>query len=214
MHRPNRIGSHHIVDLSSDIDTGLISAANWPTTLGTTPVYQVQTESAVVGEKAACLNWQLDPTATYVTAAGKSFAIGRFISGEHRGDLPMIYTVSGSAIIGLNGGVSDRIPAFRMGRLDSGSVTVDHTAAVNQVTNSYELPSWKYAEANHWHIDCQHTVVDGLFQGDASAYSSQPVAFFLGFDNEASGAINIEFLKLSLSIFRWSGSLDTFDPTR
>lgn len=218
MHRVDRVARHMLVDTSAiDIDTP-ITTLDFPGVLGTNPAEMfVQTDMALVKDTHA-VAWYKGSGQTWAIAPGDTFAFGRFINGWEDLDAPFHLNVSGAMKIhGIGAGIEMDVGMY-IGELDSGSVVKDYTAQVNQVSNAVRLPlvqQFMLPSAEVMTCSVDVSLLNGLFNGSEAAYSSQPIGVFWCVTNYGAGSTrNIDFMRASLSAFKWSSDIDSLDPVR
>lgn len=217
MFRPNRIGDHPIVDVSAADFTLPQSDAENLASLGTMVLHQVQTDTATLGDPVSCVNFNTgDGLKTWSISSLKSWSFGRFITGAALNNREMMISYSLNATLTL-AAVSPEIKLQAcIGVANATSVTVDKTAQVNlmdtRVILGMDLSQSELTKS----ISVKGTIVNSLFNGGASGeYDTNPIGLWLAVVNtKSSGAAAIKVLSGSLSLYRYSVDIDTFDPTR
>ena len=214
MFRPNRIGEHMLVDLQASATKNPITSANFTNVVGVPTVFDVQTDLATLQSPGSFTNLYVNVSGNWSLGFGESFAWGRFVDGTHENGLPIQYTVVGYMEAEVNRSLEGVSVALNIGELDSGSVSVDYNAQVNKVTNAVPLPcairKGDQSFSAYGAVNC----VDGLFDGNGTSFSTQPVGAFWSIVNDDGVAVIIEYMRMSVSIYKYVGDIDTFDPTR
>lgn len=218
MHRLDRIGEHHIADLSADDHVLLQTPTNFTTSLGTLTLPQVQTDTAVVSDKVSTVNFNSgDAQKTWPLTALLSWSFGRFISGSPINDREVMIGYSLKAVVraaAVNRAITLKLFA---GMANADSVTVDITAQTNLMDTMCLLGVQNNVDnVDMSVINIKGTFLNTLFNGGASGdYDTNPLGIWLQVSNlQSSTTINIHSIIGSLSIYRYSQDIDTFDPTR
>ena len=214
MHRPNRIGNHQLVDTSvAQLEIPILNA-NFGTPLAPArPTMAVQTDFATVQERHA-VSFRKDDSETWALGATENFSFGRFIPGDLADlDIGRIINIAGTLAI-VSNQVHQTVDMY-IGRLISGSPSVDYTAQVNLVEARYKIPAQsRILDGDVQQVDVQTTIVNGLFNGGATDYSDQPLAVFWNVSNYGGSDYTLEDYRGSLSIFSWEEDIKTLDAVR
>ena len=217
MFRPNRIGSHPLSDLSSSDHEIATTDGQFTSTVGTINAHQVQTDSAFYGDPAFMVNVRSANTpVTFSLAAGKSWCFGRAVSGIAPNDRETLFNVSGELrVFGATN--TDISLGFHLGRANASAPSVDATTAVNLIDNRLRVPVIEIPRtANICGFSTKCTVVDTIFNGGAAGvYDSFPIFAYYSITNyNASSAFVIKGIDSSLSIYKYTEDIDSFDPNR
>ena len=213
MHRIERVADYFYSDVSGNLVSNPIAAGDIATVSRSSATgFAVQTDRATLLDPVSSVSMALNTAPTI--QANSTFAFGRFVSGVKQNDLPMHYHVSGYCRALFSGTPTNIGLGFYIGRLDSGSVAQDYTAQVNLVSHPIALPlQCDEIAGNSLKCSVNCNVLDGLYDGGASAFTAQPFGVFMGLQNDATG-LALNFLKMSLSVYRYSEDIDSFDPSR
>lgn len=216
MFRPNRIGDHQVCDLSAPDFVINPSAAEFVASLGDIQTYHVQTDTAALGDPISCVNaGTKELTTSLVIAANKSYSFGRFISGAALNNRAMMIGYSIKAYCFGTGVPSKFAMSAYAGIANAASVTVDDTAQTNLMDTACLLES-RAMGSNlefYYDLDIQGTIVNTLFNGGASgAFDTNPLGIWVAL--QSLGTTTLKGIRISISIYRYSEDVDTFDPTR
>ena len=214
MFRVNRIGDHSLVDLVAGAVKNPITSANFANVVGTPTVFHVQTDRSTLISPGSFTNLFVNISGNYTMNFGESFAWGRFVDGTHLNDREVQYSIVGAAEVLGNRSTEGVSLSCNIGELDSGSVSQDYTTQVNTVTNAVLLPAdiKRNDQIIQGRVAC--SAIDGLFEGGTTAFSTQPIGAFWGLVNDDSADFIIEYMRMTLSIYRYVEDIDTFDPSR
>lgn len=219
MHRLNRIGEHHIADLSAPDFVLDQTIANFTASLGTLSLPQVQTDTNLVSELISTVNFNsADVQRTWPLTALASWSFGRFINAAPINDREVMIGYSVNAIV-RQASVSRNITlSVHAGIANDTVVTVDKTAAVNLMDTMCLLQTNGDGVDNNdiQFIQAKGTLVNSTFNGGASgAYDTNPLGVWVQVSNlQSTTTINIHSIMGSISLYRYSKDVDTFDPTR
>lgn len=213
MHRIDRVSKHFYSDVSANLVANPIAAGDIATVSRSTATgFAVQTDRATLLDPISSVSMVLNTAPTI--QANSTFAFGRFVQGEHVNDEPMHYAVEGYCRALFSGVPTNIGLGFFIGRLQSGSVTQDYTAQVNLVDHPIALPlQCDEIAGNTLKCSVSTLVLDGLHDGGATEFTTQPIGVFMGLQNDATG-LALNFLRMSLSVYRYRGDVSSFDPTR
>lgn len=218
MHRPNRIGDHHIADLSADDFVLDQTPTNFTTSLGTWTLPQVQTDTATLGDPISTVDFNTgDVQDAWVLAALKSWSFGRFISGAAVNEREVMIAWSINAAVRILANTRNVHLGLFAGMANATSVTVDKTAQVNLMDTMTMLAGPVNVESDEViTLNESGTFINSVFNGGASgAYDTNPLGIWMQATNlHASVNVTIGSVIGSLSIYRYTRDVDTFDPTR
>lgn len=217
MFRPNRIGSHVLVDTSAGLDEIPITTANFATTCAANPAMDVQTDNATVKDQQS-VAFEKDASETWSIPAGESFSFGRFVSGSDPSDpdRPFQINIAGSLYVDFAGTALENLDiGFYIGRLTTGTPGVDHTGLVNDMSGMCRLPCQvREASRDQYECDIMLSVINGLFDGAVTTLSTQAVGVFWNIRNTALAGRSITDLRGHLSVYKYTGDINTLDPNR
>lgn len=215
MHRIDRVARKFFVSTADNVVKNAVSAANFAATAGATlSTRAVQVDIATLLDPVSSVSWFLNTEPSF--AVGDVWSAGRFVPGTHEPEnvgKPMMYSITGYCEAIFSAAPDSFSLMCEVGKLNTGSVTVDHTTAVNAVDQPHPLPVDVVQNGNSLtaKVDCD--VVDGLF-GSAAAFDDQPFGAFWTLLNDGAAAVTLDLLIFSMSIYRYSQDVDTFDPPR
>lgn len=216
MFRPNRIGDHDVLDLSAaDFLLPQTNAENLAS-LGTTVLHNVQTDSAVLGDPVTTINFSTgDAALAWVIGTRKSWSFGRFVTGAVLNNRSMMYSYKANVMMKLSANASQSTLNLHTGIANATSVTVDKTAAVNPMDTMSLLKVGFQANGGLiYYLNARGTFLNTIQNGGASGlFDTNPLGLWFSFTNYAT-SVNILHCRGSISLYRYSQDLDTFDPTR
>lgn len=216
MFRLNRIGDHHVADLSADEFVFDPSAANFVTSLGTIEQHFVQTDSAVLGDPVRTMNMNTaDTIRSYVIAGSKTHCFGIFVSGASLNERSMMLGYSGAIMVKTNPAANALVVNANMGMAKAATVTVDKTAQTNEMDTKMLLGTAVNPQNNVYHyLKVRGTVINTVLNGGASGlFDTNPLGFWFSFLSIGAGSTIIT-MQASMSLYRYTQDLDTFDPNR
>lgn len=217
MHRPNRIGDYLIADLSAANFTNVQSAANFAASVGTMTAHQVQTDTATLGDPISTVNFDTgDANKAFILGALESYAFGRFITGAALNDREMMIGYHCDIMVTTADLVDRMSLTLNAGIHNASSVTVDITTTVNLMDTRAIIGVGLTQGTRLIRLCASGQLVNSLFNGGASGiYDTNPLGIWWALNNTlSSGPITIQHWEGSLSIYRYSRDLDTFDPNR
>jgi len=218
MFRPNRIGNPLITDISATDFLLDQSTAENLASLGTLSVPDVQTDTATLNDPVSCVNFNTGAGHVSWAIGGlTSWSFGRFLSGVKPNDADMVYAYAANVVVTISNNQSQFAISLYAGRANASTITVDKTASVNPIDEMACLYTSKSEGAHAIEmLNAQGTFIDSLHNGGASGvFDENPIGLFFSVENWGpSGSVNILAVKGSLSFYRYSQDLKTFDPTR
>lgn len=217
MFRPNRIGDHKVADLSAADFALDASTANFAASVGTLSAHQVQAHTATLGDPIATVNFDtVDVTSAWALITLKSYSFGVFVTGAALNDRAMMLAYSLNASLKITTTSTAFELSANMGIANATSVTVDKTAATNLMDTRCILKVKTVESASsNYSINAQGTVLNSLFNGGASGvFDTNPLGLWLSIVNTGTSTITLSHLQGSMSLYRYSRDIDTFDPNR
>lgn len=217
MFRPNRIGDHPLTDVSAANLVLPQTDANFAASLGTLQLHQVQTDSALTPEQVTCVNFNTgDAAVTYTITPLKTWSFGRFVSGNVLNDRPVMFSFDYEIIMRI--AAVDPLFAIMayIGYANANLVTVDITTTVNLMDTKVLLGSDDgMNSAQLRRLSGKGTIVNTLFNGGASGeFDTNPIGIWLACTSFSGSNVSIKHINGSISLYRYSKDIDTFDPTR
>lgn len=216
MHRLNRVGEHIIQDVSSDDFLLDASTAEMAASLGTPNLPQVQTDTTVVGDKVSCVKFNTgDAALVWTMTALTSYSFGRFVNGASINGREVMIGYTANLAVVFASGLSAGSVVLKAGIHNTTAVTVDKTAQTNLIDTQVMLAQADQQIGSRIHVlQAKGTLVNTIFDGGkAGEYDTNPLGIFFQVTNYG-GSNAIQFFNGSLSIYRYSSDIDTFDPTR
>lgn len=210
MYLPNRVGEHVCLEIAANVNSSPFGA-DVTTFGGTASAHQVHTRSATLNENITADNLIQAPLMTI--SQGETFCYGRFIDGTHEADIPQQYVVSGHLQARLNVDNNGLNVGLFVGRLDSGSVTVNYTGKPNTVSHGIPLPIQVHSNDGLIHASYQGSFIDGKFS-TAQDFQTLPIAAYWCLGHDSGADVNIALLRASISIFNYRRAIEVFDPLR
>ena len=159
MYLPNIVGQHPLIEIAADKNADPFATGNITAFAGSASVHQVHTRSATLNSPGSSDILFQGPLLTF--QAGESLAYGRFIDGTHaNSDLPERYVVTGALEAKFNTEAHGITCGLFIGRLDSGSVTVNYAGKPNTITHGILLPAEINVFRGMIHAKAQIEVID------------------------------------------------------
>ena len=211
---PNRVGEHVLAEIAADNLINPITAANFGLTVGTTLVHQVQTRTANLNDPVH--SDAMRSTEDWTINGGESFAYGVFIDGSHSFEgAEQLYLASAAASFQFATEPGSVSVTLQLGRLDAGSVTVNHAAQVNAVSHSIILPAKIHKSNQAVHASFQGAIVDGKFN-TLQDFTAQPLGLYWCIHNELGGGGSevVNSCHMAMSLYSYKEIVTTFDPLR
>lgn len=215
MHRPNRIGNHHIADISATDFFIPASGAEFTASEGGMVTHQVQTDTAVLGDPITTVNFNTgDASPAWPLATRKTWSFGRFVTGLAINERDVLFNYSCNVIVGFAAGTTCNLALFA-GMHNTTVVTVDPTTKVNLIDESVMLAAGENAGQAQLALTAKGTFLNTIFNGGkAGEFDTNPIGLYFTILNSLTSTQTIRYLQGSLSFYRYSKDIDTFDPTR
>ncbi len=217
MFRPNRIGHHQVIDISSADFALDQTAANFLASEGTISAHQVQAHSTAVPLVASAVHFDtVDVHAAWNLTAKKSWSFGIFVSGVALNDKPMMLSYAATVYIHLNSGLDEVATELNIGSANASTVTVDKTTTTNLMRTKCLLAVSMLDPSKIWKLTASGTLINTIVDGGASGlFDENPIGLWFAIVNhEAATTADVRSVIGSMSLYRYSEDIDTFDPNR
>lgn len=216
MFRPNRIGNHSVIDISAADFILPQSDAENLASLGTINAHQVQTDTATLGDPVSTINFNSGDTAkAWSLTANKSWSFGRFITGASLNNRSMMISYAAHVEAIFADAANDIDMTLNIGVANATSVTVDKTTTVNLMdTRKVLFNGYTFNGGRRMGIQIEGTFINSIFNGGSSGdFDTNPMGLWFSLVNFGTVEV-ITHIHGSLTLYRYSTDIDTFDPTR
>lgn len=204
MYRENRIGPNMLFDPTEATFTPTLLVGVLTASTQSAPVCK----SATVPAEYNTIHMAHTPLSI---ATSKALSIGVPINGAHFGQLPNMFTIVGQASWVAD---QDLHGSFGFGMSDSSTIAVSVSAESNIMTKFNQLPTYHSGQINQAeYCSCKESLLSGGFSTDGTEVTNPHIAFFR-LVNNSGGTATMVSLQVSLSVHKYLGSIDTYDPSR
>ncbi len=214
MFRPNRIGDHQIMDTSA---AGFVidpSDAEFVVSLSARDNMFVQTDETTLQEEASMVDFDTGSADVNYVINGTTYSFGTFVAGLAINDRPMMYNWSVKALALITTSSSSVEISAWIGRAAAATITVDDTAQTNNMRTAVLLASYSELSAGLLRLSAQGTVIDTILNGGlGGVFDTDPVGLWVSITSHIGSKV-LSHLHGSISLYRYSQDIDTFDPTR
>lgn len=216
MHKVDVVRPHQLISTKDAEFEIPISAANFAATCSTYPVISPQTDVVTVNDTVKSLSFFQDDSELWTIAQDDAWSFGVFFDGQHpQFQKPFHVNVSGS-LQGENlSGGADVPMSFIVGRLASGSPLITRNAEVNTLDRVCLLGfDAARVAGNVLTASIERSLLFGDPLNDDNNDNTQPYFFGVYFAAEGSGSRALQNFRGSLSVYKYTTLLQTYDPPR